>query len=99
MSLQSTKDHLIQLLDDQGNKVIALSGKWGTGKSHLWRDVKGGSQDQKVQAALYVSLFGLASMDQVKLKIIQSSIPVAGESSVWWDRAKKAQRTAFGERP
>ena len=94
MSLQSTKDHLIQLLDDQDNKVIALSGKWGTGKSHLWRDVKGGSQDQKVQAALYVSLFGLASMDQVKLKIIQSSIPVAGESSVWWDRAKKGWSAA-----
>jgi len=35
MSLQATKNHLIQLLDDQDNKVIALSGKWGTGKSHL----------------------------------------------------------------
>ena len=94
MSLQSTKDHLIQLLDDQDNKVIALSGKWGTGKSHLWREVKNDSKDLKVQAALYVSLFGLASMDQVKLKIIQSSIPIAGESSVWWDRAKKGWSAA-----
>jgi hypothetical protein len=90
MSLLETKNQMIQLLEDQDNKVIALSGKWGTGKSHLWREVKKGSQDAKVQSALYVSLFGLASMDQVKLKIIQSAIPVAGESSVVWDTAKKS---------
>lgn len=94
MSLEKTKIHLVQLLDDQDNKVIALSGKWGTGKSHLWREVKKTSKDPKVQAALYVSLFGLASMDQVKLKIVQSSIPIAGESSVIWERAKKGWSAA-----
>jgi hypothetical protein len=31
MSLQETKQHLIQLLGDADNKVIALSGKWATG--------------------------------------------------------------------
>src|SRR5450830_144904 len=89
MSLATTKNHLIQLLDEKDNKVIALSGKWGTGKSHLWREVKAGSADEKVKAALYVSLFGLASMDQVKLKIVQSSIPNADENPDWWDKAKK----------
>ena len=62
MSLQTTKDHLVQLLEDKDNKVIALSGKWGTGKSHLWRDVKDASSDEKVKGAVYVSLFGLSSI-------------------------------------
>lgn len=89
MSLSTTKAHLIQILSDPDNKVVALSGKWGTGKSHLWREVKADSNDDKVKAALYVSLFGLASMDQVKLKIVQSAIPSADEHPSWWDNAKK----------
>lgn len=89
MSLSTTKKHLLDLLGDPGNKVIALSGKWGTGKSHLWRAVKADSKDERVKAALYVSLFGLVSMDQVKLKIVQSAIPKADENPSWWDNAKK----------
>lgn len=89
MSLNTTKKHLVELLGDHGNKVIALSGKWGTGKSHLWRAVKADSTDEQVKTALYVSLFGLISMDQVKLKIVQSAIPKAEENPSWWDQAKK----------
>jgi len=89
MTLSTTKKHLVDLLADPGNKVVALSGKWGTGKSHLWRAVKDDSQDERVKAALYVSLFGLVSMDQVKLKIVQSAIPKADENPSWWDSAKK----------
>ncbi len=94
MSLSATKKHLIALLADAGNKVIALSGKWGTGKSHLWRAVKAESADARVKAALYVSLFGLASMDQVKLKIVQSAIPKAGESATAWERLQKGWSAA-----
>lgn len=89
MSLNTTKKHLVQLLHDSDNKVIALSGKWGTGKSHLWRAVKADSNDERVKSALYVSLFGLISMDQVKLKIVQNAIPKANENPSWWDNAKK----------
>lgn len=75
MSLIETKTHLVQLLADLDSKVIALWGKWGAGKSHLWREVKNASRGEQVKSALYVSLFGLTSIDQVKLKIVQSSIP------------------------
>ncbi|MFN0303492.1 MAG: NTPase KAP [Burkholderiales bacterium] len=90
MSLCATKTHLVQIITDPDNKVVALSGKWGTGKSHLWREVKAGSSDDKVKAALYVSLFGLSSMDQVKVKIVQSAIPSADQNPTWWDNAKKS---------
>ncbi|MBU6956701.1 NTPase KAP [Pseudomonas sp. CVAP len=90
MSLSTTKAHLIQILSEPYNKVVALSGKWGTGKSHLWREVMAASNDDKVKGALYVSLFGLTSMDQVKLKIVQSAIPNADKHPSWWDNAKKS---------
>lgn len=73
MSLVTTKEQLVQLLVDEDNKVIALSGKWGTGKSFMWEQVKQASQDEKVRSALYASLFGASSVEQVKLKLIQSA--------------------------
>lgn len=75
VSLKKTKEQLIQLLGQADNRVIALSGKWGTGKTHLWNEVKAESGDDKVKNALYVSLFGLSNIDQVKRKLIETAIP------------------------
>jgi uncharacterized protein YunC (DUF1805 family) len=75
MSISKTKERLVHLLGQVDNSVIALSGKWGTGKTHLWHEVKAASDDEKVKKALYVSLFGLSSVDQVKRKLIESAIP------------------------
>ncbi len=75
MSLSRTKERLIHLLGQRDNRVVALSGKWGTGKTNLWNEVKDESDDEKVKKALYVSLFGLSSVDQVKRKLIESAIP------------------------
>lgn len=75
MSLKKTKKQLIQLLGQADNCVIALSGKWGTGKTHLWYEVKAEADDDKVKNALYVSLFGVSSIDQVKRKLIEAAIP------------------------
>lgn len=75
MSLTKTKTQLIKLLEHPDNDVIALSGKWGTGKTYLWNEVKKESPDEKVKSALHVSLFGLSSVDQVKRKLIERSIP------------------------
>jgi len=75
MSLKKTKEQMIRLLGQADNSVIALSGKWGTGKTHLWDEIKKKSGDDKVKNALYVSLFGLSSIDQVKRKLIEAAIP------------------------
>lgn len=79
MSLARTKEQVKKLLSYTENSVIALSGKWGTGKTHLWKEVQSQSDDINVQNALYVSLFGLSSIEQVKRKLIESSIPGAEE--------------------
>lgn len=88
MTLKKTKDHLVQLLADKDNKVIALSGKWGTGKSHLWREVKAASKDEAVNGALYVSLFGLRDMNQIKLKVVQSALPNADRNKAAWEKVQ-----------
>lgn len=90
MSLKSTKEQLTQLLADKDNKVIALSGKWGTGKSYMWDQVKKSSTDETVSGALYVSLFGLSGMDQVKMKLIQSAVPAIEANPGFWAGAKQA---------
>jgi hypothetical protein len=75
MTISKTKERLVRLLKEEDNRVIALSGKWGTGKTHLWNEVMNASDEERVKNALYVSLFGLSSVDQIKRKLIESAIP------------------------
>jgi hypothetical protein len=106
MSLAITKIHLEQLIDDRNNGVIALSGKWGTGKSHLWRAVRTDSTNDAIKKALYVSLFGVKDILQLKMKIVQSAVPdsAAGHSvrqvvtTVWKESSKflKTLHPGFG---
>lgn len=89
MSLKSTKEQLIQLLADDDNKVIALSGKWGTGKSYMWNEVKTAAKEEKIKGALYASLFGLSNIEQIKMKLIQSAVPAIEANPGLWDGAKQ----------
>jgi hypothetical protein len=90
MTLQSTKPHLIKILRDKENKVIALTGRWGTGKSYLWREVKKDSPEDAIKKSLYISLFGVSDMIQLKIKILQSSVPNAGDGRATWQRIDAA---------
>ena len=95
MSLKTTKAQLIELLTDTDNKVIALSGKWGTGKSFMWGEVKATSADQKVTGALFASLFGLSSIEQVKGKLIQSAVPSLESNPGLWKGTKQAVKSGI----
>ena len=76
MSLDRTKKQLIELLGNTDNQVIALAGRWGTGKTHLWNEVQAESKNES-KKALYISLFGLSSIDQVKRKLMEGALPDA----------------------
>ncbi|GHD68288.1 NTPase KAP [Jeongeupia chitinilytica] len=76
MTLAKCKQNFIELVGDADNRVIALSGKWGTGKSHLWKEVQqAGTTDKEVEGAIYTSLFGLSTIAELKLKIAQGVLP------------------------
>jgi len=99
MSLEETRQQLARLLDEKDDKivanVIALSGKWGTGKTRMWRDLQEASSNDLVKNALYASLFGLSSIDQVKARLMQSVVPMAEKYPSLWDGAKKAMRAGI----
>jgi len=95
VSLQKTKEQLIQQLGQADNSVIALSGNWGTGKTHLWNEVKAESGDDKIKNALYVSLFGLSSIDQVKRKLIETAIPSVDSHGGLFDGLKNLFRVGM----
>jgi hypothetical protein len=95
MSLKTTKVHLTKLLADADNKVIALSGKWGTGKSFMWEEVKAASADEMVKGALYASLFGLSSIEQAKVKLIQNAVPSLEANPGLWGTAKQSVKTGI----
>jgi hypothetical protein len=69
--LKTAKANLLSLLTDKNKKIIALTGKWGTGKTYLWNQIK---QDlEPKNSAIYVSLFGVRTIDELKIRILQSS--------------------------
>lgn len=68
-STQTATDALQDALSNPTYKVIALTGKWGTGKTHLWRTLKTTRKD-----ALEISAFGVKNIEEIKRKLFQDSI-------------------------
>ena len=97
MTIANTKMQLLNVLSDSDNKVIALTGKWGTGKTHLWNDIKEDSNEAYMQKALYVSLFGLSSIDQVKRKLIDQEIQLSTSATEAFEIASTIQSSKYSE--
>ena len=92
MTIESAKTELVRLLTEESNKVVALSGPWGTGKTYLWNEIRTTAGLPNIQSALYVSLFGVKDINQLKLKVVQSVLPIGGESSTLTEGITKAYR-------
>lgn len=69
---ERVKKTLEALLSDTDRKVIALTGLWGIGKSHLWKDLHKTSADGKVKSAIYISIFGAKNIEEVKTRILEN---------------------------
>lgn len=93
MTLEIITTNLNQLINDKNNLVISLLGKWGTGKSHLWKEFKKTSIDNSIKNSLYVSLFGVKDITQLKVKIVQSAAGDSNTSNI----AKELGKTAWIE--
>ncbi len=94
MSMALAKVNLEALLADREVRVMALSGKWGTGKSHMWKSLRNASSDSEMKTALYVSLFGVATVGELKLKLGQSAVPLLEKKGPRADAVKGAINTA-----
>lgn len=76
---EKVRARLLTLLSDPDHKVIALRGKWGTGKTHLWRSLPPQNIGSK-KPPIYISAFGVRSIRELKLRILQG-IGISDESA------------------
>jgi hypothetical protein len=55
-------------------RVIAFKGLWGTGKTHLWDEIKSDFSAIDGNDHLYASCFGLESLEQIRNALFQNSL-------------------------
>lgn len=87
MTAEST---LVRLISSPQPRAVALIGGWGRGKTHLWRNLVESTPHQPRAKYSYVSLFGVNSLEDLKLAIFQREIdagPPLAEPT-WWERIK-----------
>ncbi|MGF6809565.1 hypothetical protein OKW30_004691 [Paraburkholderia sp. Clong3] len=82
MSPDGVKNSIFELVTDSNNAVVAMSGKWGTGKTWLWRSIKKDVEDKIGRPTLYVSLFGIRSADEMKLRLLADAALHGDESKL-----------------
>jgi hypothetical protein len=73
-SYLNAKQSLLEAISDEERKVIALSGEWGVGKTHLWNEIKNSSEDKKITESIYITGFGANGISEIKLRILQNTI-------------------------
>lgn len=78
MSVQTTKSVLHDFLTNGHNDVLALTGAWGTGKTHIWREaLQAHKTNIRFKQYCYVSLFGINSMSELRMALFVKSTAVA----------------------
>ncbi len=71
-SIERTRATLLAACEDQANRVVLLRGKWGTGKTFLWSTVSGNPCFSIAgRPPLYASLFGVRTINELKLRLAQ----------------------------
>lgn len=74
MSIQDTRKSLLTALKENNNRVVALFGKWGTGKSHMWRDAREEYEKDTGKKTIYASVFGAQDIRSLKMKLLQLAV-------------------------
>lgn len=85
MSIEVLNQELDRFLRNPSAGSLAVSGKWGTGKTFWWKSVvEELSKDPPDSHSnySYVSLFGVSSLDEIRTGIFQNSIPLGGKTSL-----------------
>lgn len=82
MTIERCKQNLLLTLASQDNRVIALTGKWCTGKTHLWQQVRDTSTDDTIKKAASISLFGVSSLADLKSKVAYALLPSLNDDGV-----------------
>lgn len=82
MTIERCKQNLLLTLASPDHRVIALTGKWGTGKTHLWQQVRDTAKDDTIKKAASISLFGVSSLVDLKNKVVHALLPSLNDVGV-----------------
>jgi len=94
MSVSKVKSALVDFVKGEKDRAIILKGDWGTGKTHLWKQVVLQSHDSfHKRNYSYVSLFGLNSLKDLKKSIYENKVyreraHIASDESSFEDNLK-----------
>lgn len=81
------RERLSAFINEAKPGAIAISGRWGRGKTHFWGQIiteRARAQSQRVRRYSYVSLFGVNSLDDLKAAIFQASQEYDFASLPWY---------------
>lgn len=79
MSTGLVRQEIERFLASPYPEVLCVRGKWGTGKTFNWKTIAKAAKMKEGGIALstyaYVSLFGVNSLADVKMQIVQATVP------------------------
>lgn len=83
MTMDLTQAELEKWLLRSEARVISLTGKWGTGKTEMLNRIVKKSSNKIVSDSLQISLFGVKSIDEMKLRFVaQLAATKSGEREI-----------------
>lgn len=69
-NVENLEKRFLELVDTKKPWAIALTGEWGVGKTHLWKNFRDKKREVfSGKKYAYISLFGLDSLESLKLAI------------------------------
>ena len=77
MSLEIIKDQIFYFLSSDEPEVMAIKGEWGVGKTFSWDKYLKEAKEAnliKLDSYSYVSLFGINSLQELKLAIFENKV-------------------------
>ena len=78
MSIEKVRNQIQRFVSTDVPGVMAIKGDWGVGKTYTWNETLKASKENgvKLQRYAYVSLFGVDTLDALKMRLFESVIPV-----------------------
>jgi hypothetical protein len=76
MSIAPAEKEIARFLANERPEVLCFKGKWGVGKTYAWNTFLKEAKERNgiaLRRYSYVSLFGLGSIDQLKLSIVENT--------------------------
>lgn len=78
MTIATIKKVIFRFLTSAAPEVLALKGAWGVGKTFAWKQIVQQNKDQiSLPNYCYVSLFGVASISELRITIFANTQPVS----------------------